>query len=82
MFGPLLVSEGVAFDDAKSFVAYPLQHARPEQMRLAIEKRKKYTGVAMGKTRAVKKTTAKKNVRKKPVAKRPKSVKTRYGRHG
>lgn len=82
VFEPLLASEGVMFDDSKNFVTHPLQHARLEQMRLAIEKRKKYTGAAMDKTRAVKKTTAKKKVAKTPAVKRPKSVKARYGKRG
>ena len=60
---------------------YSLHRPRPEQMRLAIEKRKKYAGTATGKARATKKATAKKKVANKPVVKRPKSVKARYGKH-
>ena len=60
---------------------YSLHRPRPEQMRLAIEKRKKYAGTATGKARATKKAAAKKKVANKPVVKRPKSVKARYGKH-
>ena len=63
-----------------SSTPYPVLYGKLEQMRLAIEKRKKYTGMAAGKARAAKKA-AKKKVAKKSAVKHPKSVKARYGKH-
>lgn len=65
---------------SKSSTPYPVLYGKLEQMRLAIEKRKKYTGMAAGKARAAKKA-AKKKVAKKSAVKHPKSVKARYGKH-
>jgi len=52
--------------------SYPILRGKPEQLRLAIEKKRGYKGTAAGKAKRVK------TPKRKVAAKRPKSVKVRY----
>ena len=54
-------------------VTYPVHRGRTEQLRLAIERKKGFKGMA--------KRTANVTL-KRPAARRPKSIKAKYGKHG
>jgi len=54
-------------------VTYPVHRGRTEQLRLAIERKKGFKGVAKRATNVTSKRSA---------ARRPKSIKARYGKHG
>ena len=61
---------------------YPVHRGKPQQLRLAIEKRKGYKGEAKGGGKKAAAKGAKPKAGGKPAAKAQRSVKARYAKHG